>query len=162
MKRLWWVVGGAVLIGAVLIMAILVAPKSPIPPAVQKSLTSTLLVPKSSDIVVSRESSKYDSKDKLLSFSVAYAGTSIVMSEQPTPTQFVDIPAVYDKVVEGMTNYSSFDVNIGTVHLTTPKQLAGKQAAVLNTKGTLLFAKPGKNLTDDQWRKFFNSFAVQN
>jgi hypothetical protein len=85
----------------------------------------------------------------------------MVLSEQPTPDSFTDVPQVYDKVVDSMQEYQKFDVDVGTVHLTRPPSLNGKQAAVLNTKGTLLFAKPDKDLSEDQWRRFFNSFVVE-
>ncbi|MBW4061803.1 hypothetical protein HJC99_04515 [Candidatus Saccharibacteria bacterium] len=163
MKRLWWWVVGAVLVvGLIVIMGLLLAPKNPIPGPIKKQVTSTLLMPRGAGAVVDRQSVKYDSAQKLLTFNVAYAGTSIVVSQQPTPDQFVDIPAVYTKLIDSLVNYQSFDTSIGTVHLTQPKQLNGKQAAVLNTMGTLMFAKPDKNLSDDQWRSLFNHMAAIN
>lgn len=136
-------------------------PASPVPDTIKKQLTSTLLLPRSGTVTISRPSVKYEPKQKLLSYTVTYAGTELVLSEQPTPESFVDIPQVYKKVVDEMNNYSSFDADIGTIHLTMPKTLQGKQAAVLNTKGTLLFAKTTHNLSNDQWRLFFNQFQVE-
>jgi hypothetical protein len=160
-KRLWWLISGVVVFGMVIIIALLLAPKNPIPGPIRKQLTTTLLVPNGS-AVVDRLSATYNSKEKLLIYSVAFAGTKLVVSEQPTPESFVDVPQVYLKVLEGLNNYQSFDVNVGTVHLTQPKELQGKQAAILNTKGTLMFVKPAKNLTDDQWRQYFNHILVAN
>ena len=163
MKRLWWwIIAGVAAAGLIVIIILLVAPKNPIPGPIKQQLTSTLLVPKGGGAGVDRLSVKYDKANKLLTFNVAYAGTKMVMSEQPTPSQFVDIPAVYTKLVDGLNNYESFDVNVGTVNLTQPKELGNKQAAVLNAKGTLLFAKPDKNLSSDQWRVFFNHLGVIN
>ena len=162
MKRLWWwIVGGCVAVGVVVMIAILLAPKSPVLPAVTKQLTSTLLLPKGQGIQINRSSVIYDSSKKLLSYNVAYADTKIVMSQQPTPESFTDIPQVYNKLTDSMNNYLSFDVNMGTVHLTLPKELQGKQVAVFNSKGTLLFAKPDKNLSNDEWKRFFNQLQVQ-
>jgi len=66
----------------------------------------------------------------------------------------------YDKVVTSMNGYGKFDCDSGTVHLTRPKDLAGKQAAVMNAKGTLMFVKPASDLSEDQWRKLFNGLEV--
>jgi hypothetical protein len=74
----------------------------------------------------------------------------------------VNIPGALGKFVEAMNNYQSFETTVGTVHLTKPKSQNGKQAAVLNIKGTLLFARAESNLSDDQWQAFFNHLQVQN
>jgi len=31
---------------------------------------------------------------------------------------------------------------------------------VMSTKGTLMFVKPERDLSDDQWRKLFNSLEI--
>ena len=148
-------------VGVVAIVVILLAPKSPVLPAITKQLTSTLLLPKGRGIQIDRGSVEYDNSKKMLIYNVAYADTKIVISQQPTPESFTDIPQVYNKLTDSMNNYLSFDVNMGTVHLTRPKELQGKQVAVFNAKGTLLFAKPDKNLSDDEWKRFFNQLQVQ-
>ena len=156
MKRLWLVLGVVVPIGAIAVTIMLLAPKNPIPGPLRAELTSTLFVPSGPEVAVDRSSAKYDKTTKLLSFTVAYAGAQLVISEQPTPSQFTDIPDVYTKLVDGLNNYESFDVSVGTVHLTKPKQLGGKEAAVLNAQGTLMFVKADVDRTSDQWRIFFN------
>jgi hypothetical protein len=159
MKRLWFnVAGGGILL--IVIAVALIIPKAPIPDKVKQQVTSTILVPAANTAKIQPGTAKYDDKLKLLSYTTNFQGVNTIISEQPTPDSFVDIPQVYDKVVTQMGEYQSFDVDIGTVHLTRPSDLKGRQAAVLNTKGTLLFAKPSSDLTDDQWRKLFNSFAV--
>jgi hypothetical protein len=161
MKRLWLVVAAIVAIGLIVAGVMLLAPKPPIPGPIKKQVTSTIVVPQLADAVIDRQSVKYDDKLKLLTYTLAAYGVNMVVSEQPTPDSFTDIPQVYDKVTAGMGEYSKFETDIGTVHITRPKELHGKQAAVLNTKGTLLFAKPERDLSDDQWRKFFGSFTVE-
>lgn len=148
------------MIGSVVIGVMLIAPKPPVPAEVKRAVTSTLMVPQVRDVDVARESMKYDGSLKLLTYTVSAYGVKTVVSEQPTPENFIDIPQVYDKVVEGMNEYSKFDTDSGTVHLTRPKELNGKQTAVMNAKGTLMFVKPEKDLSDDQWRKFFGSLEV--
>jgi hypothetical protein len=161
MKRMWLIMGVVLAVGLIVVGIMLLAPKPPIPGPIKKQVTSTLIVPQLADVTIDRQSVKYDDKLKLLSYTADVYGISTVISEQPTPDSFTDIPQVYDKVTASMNEYSKFDTDIGTVHITRPKELDGKQAAVLNTKGTLLFAKPERDLSDEQWRKFFGSFEVE-
>ena len=156
-----WVIVGTVLAVVLVISGLFLAPKSAIPGTIKKQLTSTLLLP-SRQYPVERSSSKYDSSLKVLSFNVKSGANLIAMGEQPSPDQFVDVPQAYQKVLDGMNDYEDLDTAIGTVHLTRPDSLKGAQAAVLNAKGTLLFAKPTSSLSADQWRRFFNSFSVIN
>lgn len=160
MKRLWLIVGSFVAIGLIVIGVMLVAPKPPVPLEIKRAVTSTLLVPKVREVAVERKSMKYDKKIKLLTYTTKAFGVTAVISQQPTPESFIDIPQVYDKVVSGMNEYSKFDSDSGTVHLTRPKELGGKQAAVMNAKGTLMFVKPETDLSEDQWRKMFNNLEI--
>jgi hypothetical protein len=148
--------------GLVVVIVIVLWPKPPIPNKIKSQLTSTLMLPQDKQFNINRKTVKYDSGLKLLTFNATVFGKTIIVSEQPTPDQFTDVPQVYTKVLDGMDDYDDFDVNVGSVHLTTPPQLNGKQAAVLNTKGTLIFAKPSASLSGSQWRQFFTSFQVIN
>jgi hypothetical protein len=159
-KWFWLVIAGVVSLGVITIVVLLLLPKPLIPPKIVSEATSTVLAPDSSSFKIARESVKYDNSLKLLSYNVSAYGKTIIISEQPTPESFTDVPAVYTKVLDGMNDYYDFDVNVGSVHVTTPSQLNGKQAAVLNTKGTLLFAKPTVSLSNSQWQQFFTSFTV--
>lgn len=150
-------VAALTVLGIIVITILLLGPKNPLPSTVRKQANFVILAPVSGPVKVDRESAKYDTALKLLSYKSMFNGVKIVVSEQSTPDSFIDIPQVYDKVVANMQEYSKFDVIAGTVHLTRPKDLGGKQAAVINTKGTLLFAKPTSDLSNDQWRLFFKS-----
>jgi hypothetical protein len=140
--------------------ALWLLPRPSIPSQIRKQAAFTIFTPDSSEVEVQHESVKYDTNLKLLSYTVRLLDTHITMSEQATPDSFNDVPQAYEKVVAGMNTYERFDTILGTVYLTRPQQLAGKQAAVLNTKGTLLFAKPDNDLSADQWRQFFGVLAV--
>ena len=160
MKRLWLITGCLTVIALAVVVGIEFRPKSVVPAAITRAITSTILVPKSNDVVVAGESIKYDTSLKLLSYAAIAYGVPTVVSEQPTPESFIDIPQVYDKVVANMNEYSTFDSATGTVHLTRPKDLGGKQAAVMNAKGTLMFVKPARDLSNDQWRRLFNNLEI--
>jgi hypothetical protein len=161
MKQRWIIITLAALVLVATALAVFyVMSRSVVPADIKDQLTFTLLVPSHPDVDIDRSSVKYDEPLKLLSYTATAFGTPVVFSEQPSPDTFTDIPQAYDKVLEGMGEYSKFDVDSGTVHLTRPKDLKGKQAAVLNTKGTLLFAKPDQDLTDDEWRQLMRSLVV--
>jgi hypothetical protein len=138
-------------------------PQPVIPAAIKTQLTSTLLMPTDKTVaVIDQGSIKYDSKIKVLTYDVQFDGVKVVISEQPTPESFIDIADVYTKVLESMNEYKKFELAIGVIHLTRPPDLKGKQSAVLNSKGTLLFANPKQDLTEDQWRRFFHNIQLVN
>lgn len=136
-------------------------PQPVIPAEVKSQLTSSLLMPTDKTVtVIDRGSVKYDSKIRVLTYDVQYDGIKVVISQQPTPESFLDIADVYTKVLESMNEYQKFELAIGVIHLTRPPDLKGKQSAVLNSKGTLLFASPEEDLTEDQWRRFFKDVQL--
>ena len=130
------------------------------PEATKNRLHFTLIAPTGGGITIDKKSVKFDETNKLLTYTITYGSTSLVVSEQSVPSQFVDITTVYTKLVEGLNNYESFESVIGSVHLTKPTQLGGRQVAVLNSKGTLLFVKPKDPLTTDQWKVIFQYMEV--
>lgn len=160
MKRWWLLYGGAVGVGLIAVVTLLVLPKPFLPKTVTQPFPATVLAPALADVQLDRDSAKYDAPTKLLSYILTYQGAKVVVSEQPTPESFSEIPQVYDKVLENMHEYSKFEVDAGVVHLTRPPDLGGRQAAVLNAKGTLLFAKASQDLGDDDWRRFFKGLVV--
>ena len=161
MKRFRYAFVGVVAIGLIAIIILLLAPKSPVLPAIKRQLTSTLLLPQGGGIRVDPASVKYDASTKYLSYTASYAATTLTASEQPTPETFIDIPQTYDKVILSMGTYKSFDVGVGTVHITKPQNTNSQQVGVINAKGTLMFVRASKDLTDDQWRLFFKTLAIE-
>ncbi|HSW37689.1 MAG TPA: hypothetical protein VLG37_04975 [Candidatus Saccharimonadales bacterium] len=134
--------------------------RSIIPKDIKKQLNIVTLLPKSDQIIVDHHSFKYDSNAKVLTFVVSGFGIKNTISEQATPDPINDIPQYLDKLTESLHEYTSFDTAAGKVYLTRPEELKGDQSAVMNSKGVLMFAHPEKDLTDDQWRQFFNSLDV--
>src|SRR5580704_5437409 len=123
MKRWYWrTIIGFVAFGLIAIVILPFLPKPPISSKIKSQLTSTLMLPNTGRYPVDRASAKYDSTLKVLSFDVSAYGKTMILSEQPTPEQFTDVPQVYQKVLDSMQDYNDFDVNVGTVHLTTPTQ----------------------------------------
>lgn len=157
----WRYLAPSVFGGLVIVLLLVLLHKGPpIPAKISSQLTSTLMLPQDPNFQVESGTAKYDKGLALLSYDVKAFGSTLTVSEQPTPQSFVDVPAAYQKVIENMNSYEDFNVATGTVYLTTPPQLAGKQAGVLNSSGTLTFVKPSGRLSDAQWRRFFTTFAV--
>ena len=85
MKRSWLVVGIVVAVVLTVVAIVVLRPKPVVPSEIKRSITSTLLVPKSPDVVVARESMKYDSELRLLTYTVTAYDIKTVLSEPPTP-----------------------------------------------------------------------------
>jgi hypothetical protein len=157
----YWLIG-LVIITVAVTAAMLLKPKPFLPPKIKSKTTSVVFVSKAPNILNNQNSVKYDDRIKLLSYQATLFGVHSVISEQPTPDSFTDIPQVYQKVLNSWKEYKNFSAPLGTVYLTRPGDQGGKQVAVLNAKGTLMFVKPDKDLTEDQWRQYFKSIEVIN
>jgi hypothetical protein len=118
------------------------------------------LPPESQSSHIENKSFKYDANLKVFSVVVTSFNVKNTISEQPTPDAFNDIPGYYDKLTQNLNSYTNFETDLGRVYLTRPEELKGKQSAIMSTKGTLMFASPNKDLTDSQWRQFFNSLSI--
>ena len=135
-----------------------------LPPGVAKQLSFGVYFPTTKTDVakIDTRTIKYQVNGGLLSYTARLTdGTTISVNQQATPESFVDIPQAYDKLVSSLQPYSSFASINGKVSLTHPKELQGSQSAVMNAKGTLLFARPSKSLTDEQWHQLFNGLFAQ-
>lgn len=141
---------------------LILKPNQPIPQPIQKQLDFIPYIAKGQDITPDKNSYKYDSSQKGLSFTVSSAQYGkLTFSEQSTPQQFIDIPDLYTKLVDKLNRYSVFNNQLGTVYLTKPSDQKNGQTAVLNSSGVLLFARSEKDLTDSQWRKIFETVRLQ-
>ncbi len=159
MKR-WGITAGAVLGASALIVGafVLLHKSSPIPSNIAKQLTFSAILPaKSGSLIATKidpSTYKYDPANKLLSFVVTTPSYTMVVSEQNYPDVLI-----YDKLTNGMNPYDEIATKLGKVTLAHPKSLNGGQAAVVNPSGLLVFAKPSRDLTNDEWTRFFNSLS---
>ena len=158
-------IGVAIVLVAGIIAAVLMlrgGEDGPVPAEVKKQLSFGVMYPSDNQILfVDQASFSYNSQAGVLGFSGKTPdGKLISFNEQATPESFVDIPQVYDKLITSLQPYGSFDSVHGKVSLTHPKELKGGQTAVMNGKGTLVFARPDKDLSSQEWRKLFNSLQL--
>lgn len=147
--------------GALAVLALTVVlsrPVSPIPEAIRKQVSFPIFWP-ASHVSVIPNSYEYRTEDDVLLFS-GYLddGQKVTFNEQATPNPFNDIPGYYDQFLRTLFEYQAFDSTQGTVHLTHPKN-AG-QTVVMNTKGTLLFARVAHDEDKATWQRIFNSLTL--
>lgn len=160
----WPLLLAALLVVAVAVTAIywsFFRATSPVTTAISRQANFAIFYPgKQTGYTADSKSMSYDTQNKLVTFTAQGPGTNLDFTEQATPTSFVDIPAAYDKLINNLRGYSSFESLHGKVNLTHPKELGGAQAAVMNAKGTLLFIRPNRDLPDDEWRRLFNGLQL--
>ena len=133
-----------------------------IPSAIKQQVGFVIFYPSpGSNVLVDAKSFKYDANTKLLSYKIKFNDLPIIIAEQPTPQNIIDIPQYYDKLIDSLSVYASFDSFYDKVSLTRPKEFKGQQSAVMNSKGTLMFAHPTRgDLKQEQWRKLFNGLEA--
>ena len=142
---------------------ILLKPNSPIPKDISSQLKfSPFLASGDAKVLGAVSDVSYSASSEVLAYNLNYDGVKMVVSQQPTPESFTDVPQVYDELLKKLNSQESFEVSIGKVSITLPTELKGGQTAVMNSKGVLMFVKPDKNLTRDQWRDFFSKLKLQN
>lgn len=134
-----------------------------IPVSISHELSFSIYWPTKTSIAVGDKASiKYNPSEKLFSYTASLKdGNILTISEQPTPDTFVDVPNAYDKLIESMQKYKSFESSAGTIYLTRPVNLGGNQAGVMNSHGVLMFVKVAKDVTEDNWARFFNNLELQ-
>ena len=155
MKRIWLAV---ILLLVVVVsgLTIWLVPQSPVSRDIKKHVSFVIFVP-GGDWKVERSDVSYDPNKKVLTINATNGGQKVTLNEQATPDPFNDIPGYYDKLVETLHSYAKIDTSIGKVNLTHPEELHGRQSAVSNNQGTLMFLSPNKDLSDDDWRRLFNT-----
>jgi hypothetical protein len=130
--------------------------QSPIPAKIRKQVSFPILLPKKQDAVINNSSYKFDSDQKVFSFT-AYLMSDhqlATFTEQATPSPFLDIPNFYPQFLQTLHEYQSFDGLQGTVYLTHPKGVG--QAAILNSKGTLMFIRVPHDEPQSTWQPLTN------
>ena len=135
---------------------------SPVPPTILTQVDFKVIYPKSYDIDTT--SWKYIKDEETLSFTVEYGDNSIVFTEQAVPLAYIDDAAAYDRFIGSLKPYINFKVPLGNVSLvsfvTAGDYKPEGKSGILKSNGTLVIAKPQKDLTDKQWQNLFNSLTA--
>lgn len=110
--------------------------------------------------IIDRQSTYYNQETKTLTIVAKKDNKEVIITEQATPEAFKDIPGQFSRMLASINQYSQQSTNLGNVALVHPKELNGGQTAVLNTRDTLIFARPNKDISDNEWQAFFNTFII--
>lgn len=147
-----------ILLAAIAIIGIRTLTASVIPDKIKQQLSFVVLYPSGGGFTIDKGSWKYDNSLGLLSYLVTDKNDNakLTISEQSSPPEFSEVPASLDTLTNKLNAYIDFDSLQGHAYLTHPAELKGGQSALMNTKGTLMFAKPNKSLNEASWRRFFN------
>lgn len=152
------IVSCAIVAIAAVVVVIHIYDQPPIPAPIRDQVKFAILLP-TENVIIDQTSYKYDRSQQILSFTGRLTdGQSVTFAEQATPEPFNDIPNFYQQLLQNMFEYESFDGLNGTVYLTHPK--GAGQAAVINTKGTLVFARVARDETKQTWNTVFNDLAL--
>ncbi|SRR6266540_4081408 len=148
---------GVLVVLGVLLVVILHRPASPLPAAISKQVRFAIYFPGKPWIVAPDEASY---QNGVLRFGSQQAGKQLVFTEQTTPPVFSEVPQYFPALLAKMNQYASFGSASGTVYLTKPTELKGGQTAVVENAGTLLFVRPGRDLSDNEWRQLFSTMRT--
>jgi hypothetical protein len=157
-RRLLFTVGVVVLISLIVgMIGYIQRSSSPFPQSMARAITFVVYYPAKT---WQTDTAHATFTNGVVNFTTRGTTATISITEQATPAVFNDIPQYYPALLTKLNQYENFGTINGTVYLTKPTELAGRQSAVLNNNGTLLFARPNHNMNVDDWRRFFNSMST--
>lgn len=155
---------GLALIGASLALLFFNAQKVQIPKAITSQLNYKAIYPSSNGSAPVPTDYVYKADENSLTFSTTSpSGVKITIVEQPAPDSLGSDGQVYYPAL-GIHPYAQFQSKIGPVAL-TKFWLTGSleplgQTAILAAQGTMLVARPEKNLTNAEWKDFFDTLRI--
>jgi hypothetical protein len=129
-----------------------------IPTSVSKRVNYVIFYPaKNPKVVLEKNTIKYTSSEQLVSYIVNFNGALITFSEQSSPSTFVNDTSLYPEFISKLNGINAFVSVNGTVNITHP-QGSQYETAVMNAKGTLLFAQStNKDISQSNWQLLFNN-----
>ena len=139
---------------------------NPIPTTLRQNLTFSPLVIQSgtkgyttSDYRVTKTENSMD----ILSYTIhTITGSTIRLSEYPQPQEFTDIPEYKDRFLTNVAQqYSTVATSGGTIYLGRLARQNNEQLGVMLEKGLIIFMKPDKDVTAEQWRALGDQLIIQ-
>jgi uncharacterized protein YcnI len=132
---------------------------SPLAPAVAKQVSFISYYP-AQPWTSHLQQASYNTSANVLTIVANQGAKRVTLNEQATPDQFNDIPNYYSTLLTKLNKYQTLSTAAGQVYLVHPFELKGKQTAILNTNGTLIFAEPNADFDDSTWRRLFNNLLT--
>jgi hypothetical protein len=132
--------------------------KPPIPSSILSQINYPVFLPQTG-ITLNQRSYKFDASQKLLTFTgYVKNGELATFAEQATPEPITDLSGYYQQFLQTLNEYQSFDSLQGTVYLTHPT--GAGQAAVMSSKGTLMFIRVANDVSQNTWQPIFNNLQI--
>lgn len=151
-----------ILISTALIVFKVIENRSVVPVKYAKQISFVVYWPKDHLSQPDKNSIKYakdNSGAQVLSFYDYVNSARVTFVEQATPSSFNDIPDSFTRYINSLNNYQTLSTTYGSVYLTVPPKF-NLNTAILNNRGTLLFASSERHLSDDTWRLIFNNLLI--
>jgi len=128
---------------------------------VPKTITASVQFPifypePSKQITIKQDSFKYDKSMGQVSFIVSFENDKVIFAEQSSPDSFSASPTFYTAFVQKLNGYATFDSVDGRVDLTLPTE-THEETAIMNARGTLLFASTASTINETNWKLVFNT-----
>jgi hypothetical protein len=137
--------------------------KNPLPADIKQQVDFKVIYPSSSNGSLDSSGYVYQPTEKTLNYNLINSGNKIVFTEQLAPNSVGSGNQVYYAAL-GIHPYAQFESKLGPVALTkfykAGSLTSQGQSGILVAQGTLLIAHPDKNLTNDQWKRLFDSLKI--
>jgi hypothetical protein len=162
MKR-WWLLIAIVVslefVGGIFLYA---ARPPRLPPDIYGAVRFPVLTPQTAVMRIDPASATYDAGTRVLQYQGRAFDGRLTVNQQPAPAEFVATPSKYDDLARSLNQYQTLETHLGSVRLARPKDLGGRQVAVLNAAGTLIFIYPTFDLGAQQWSSLFAGLTLRN
>lgn len=153
------IIAGCIIIGSFLFAYFSLNNESAIPSNIATRLNFFVWLP-NKPYVIEDSTFKYDQSQGVLTFDILLPNKDrLVFAEQQTPSQFNDLSTYVTTVVNQLGNYDTFDSLNGAVYLNYPRGVTN--AAMMNSKNTLMFVTSTTKLSDKTWEGLFNNLSLQ-
>src|SRR5665213_701938 len=128
-----------------------------VPKTITSSAQFPILYPEPSKQVTIKQSSfRYDKSHGQVYFIVNFKNYNITFAEQSSPDSFSADPTFYTALVQKLNGYATFAAVDGRVDLSLPAE-THEQTAIMNARGTLLFASTRDTISESNWKLLLNT-----
>jgi predicted restriction endonuclease len=138
---------------------------SPIPEKIVKQLTfSPFIIPNGTNgyTTTSYKFQTVENNLQVLSYSIHLNGNTVSMSEQPQPSEFVEISGYQDQFLSNVAEqYDTVQTSNGVIYLGHLARQNNKQLGVMLESGLLVLMSPSRALNSTQWRMLGEQFVLQ-
>lgn len=165
-KITYWSVGSFILVTIGFISCYFyLARTNPVPYEISKKLTfSPLILPDGTKNYVATDY-KFDTVEdgtKILSFLVTLKNNSVSVSEYTQPPAFSEITDYKSQFLNNVINqYATIPTANGTIFLGRMTKQKNGQMAIMVEKGLVIFMRPEKEMSENEWRNLGDSLEAQ-